>query len=207
MNQLSYTLVSDGSSDRLLRPILDWALRENSAASFEGHWADLRQHRDPPKELAARVTAALRLRPCNLLFIHRDSERVVREDRVLEIQEAVRLPPELPAVCVVPVRMTEAWLLLDESAVRIAAGNPAGKESLDMPSVESLERLADPKTTLYQLLRRASARKGRRLDSLRPQVRVHRLAELLKDFSPLRSLSAFRAFEADLREVLSAHGW
>jgi hypothetical protein len=36
---------------------------------------------------------------------------------------------------VVPVRMTEAWLLADEFAIRSAPGNPNGTQSLDLPDL------------------------------------------------------------------------
>ena len=36
---------------------------------------------------------------------------------------------------IVPVRMTEAWLLLDESAIRRVAGRPHGDEPLDPRSL------------------------------------------------------------------------
>ena len=48
-------------------------------------------------------------------------------------------------VCVVPVRMQEAWLLIDEAALRRAAGDPNGTQPLAMPDVQRLEELADPK--------------------------------------------------------------
>jgi predicted ATPase len=68
------------------------------------------------------------------LFVHRDAERELLEKRVAEIHSVVseaaqtKLVP--PVVCVIPVRMQEAWFLFDESALRRAAGNPNGKQPL-----------------------------------------------------------------------------
>ncbi|MEW6218800.1 MAG: hypothetical protein AB1634_04600 [Thermodesulfobacteriota bacterium] len=40
-----------------------------------------------------------------------------------------------------------------------------------------------------------------------PARRPDWLAELIKDYSALRQLPAFQAFETDLRQVLAANGW
>jgi hypothetical protein len=40
---------------------------------------------------------------------------------------------DMPVVCVVPVRMMEAWLLIDEMAIRRVAGNPNGRIPIELP--------------------------------------------------------------------------
>lgn len=112
-----------------------------------------------------------------------------------------------PAVCVVPVRMSEAWLLIDETALRHAAGNPNGKVSLDLPSLHRLEQLPDPKQLLHDLLRRASGLHGRRLTSFNRRLHGHRVADWISDFSPLYRLSAFDRLGENLKQVVEAHGW
>ncbi|HXE73026.1 MAG TPA: hypothetical protein VNO81_10230 [Candidatus Nitrosotenuis sp.] len=99
--------------------------------------------------------------------------------------------------------MTEAWLLINETALRNAAGNPRGRVSLNMPPLQRLEALADPKAVLHQLLRDASGASGRRLRRFKERDSVQRLGELIEDYTPLRSLPAFQAFESDLVQVLS----
>ena len=47
-------------------------------------------------------------------------------DRKAEVQAAIATLDK-PAICVIPVRMQEAWLLFDEIAIRHAAGNPHGR--------------------------------------------------------------------------------
>jgi hypothetical protein len=101
------TLLSDGSTDRTLHPILQWLLGQHSTKPFEQNWADLRRLRARPKRLAGRVAAALDLYPCDLLVVHRDAEREPAENRVREIREATRDHP-IHVVPTVPVRMTEA---------------------------------------------------------------------------------------------------
>lgn len=202
---LRYTLLSDGSSDRTLLPLLNWVLRENTATTFVGQWADFRRLLSPPSTLRTRVQRAIELYPCDLLFVHRDAENVTRTERVREIRAALGQNP--PAVCVVPVRMQEAWFLFDEIALRDAAGKPRGREVLSLPPLRRVESLPDPKQLLHHALIHASGLHGRRRRRFPVRQRVYRLAELISDFAPLRVLIAFRALEAELRGVLRGQGW
>ena len=141
---MRYTLVTDGPSDVVLKPVVDWALRRWSAADWSGAWADLRWLPRPPKGLGERVRVAVDLYPCAIVFVHRDAERVPLADRRGEIERALDGLDHPPHVCVVPVRMQEAWLLFDETALRLAAGRPSGRAPLDLPPPERVEQAADP---------------------------------------------------------------
>ncbi len=199
---LRYTLLSDGSSDAALLPILDWLLIENGVtAPIQRQWADLRPLRTPPKTLTDRIRLSLELFPGDLLFIHRDAENLPYLERANEIYEAlhqINHSPLPPYVLVIPVRMTEAWLLFDESAIRFAAGNRNGQNSLQLPDPRTVENLPDPKAELYRLIQEASDLHGRRLKQLNPRERVRHITAVVSDFSPLRSLAAFRILEADI---------
>ena len=212
MSELRYTLLSDGPSDRALLPLLSWLLRTHGVErALQADWADLRRLRNPPTRLADRISRALDLYPCGLLFVHRDAERASCADRVAEIHGALRhvagAQPVPPAVCVVPVRMQEAWLLFDEAALRTAAGNPLGRQPLALPRTADLEHLPDPKRILHDLIREASGLHGRRRKRVPVSFYAGRVAELIDDFAPLRALSAFQALEADIVEVVSREGW
>jgi hypothetical protein len=102
--------------------------------------------------------------------------------------------------------MTEAWLLLDVKAIRRAADNPNGTVPLQLPRMSDLEAETDPKNTLNQLLRAASEKRGRRLDQFNQQpqlaARRNRVATLIDDFSPLQTLTSFRAFRAETLRVV-----
>ncbi len=96
--------------------------------------------------------------------------------------------------------MTEAWLLLDEQAIRSAAGNPNGKIDLKIRRIHTLENLPDPKQVLFDALKLASGLSGRRLEKFRPDEHRHLVAERIDNFLPLRKLSAFQKFETALHE-------
>lgn len=74
---------------------------------------------------------------------------------------------------VVPVRMTEAWLLFDQLSIRAAAGNPRGVEELNLPKLDTIENIPDPKATLYKALTLASGLSTRRRSKFPAQERVH----------------------------------
>lgn len=211
MTSIRLTLLSDGPSDRALIPIITWALRALVVErAIESDWADLSRFGKPPKGLSERMRLCLEFFPCDLLCVHRDAEREPRETRVREIRAAwgglsdVARPP---ALCVVPIRMSEAWLLFDQAALRRAAGDPNGKQSLALPRPTDVEQLPDPKSHLRQVMREASGLPGRRRHSINLSEYGRRVAELTDDFSPLRSLSAFTALEEELRQIVKAHGW
>jgi hypothetical protein len=211
MNELRYTLLSDGSSDDALIPLLTWLLREHHVErAIQSTWADLWRLRKPPKILPDRIKYSLDLYPCDLLFVHRDAESYPRKARINEIRKAIaksQLTSVPPAICVVPVRMQEAWFLFDEIALRKAAGNPAGKQPLSLPPIAALEQIPDPKSKLYEILREASGLYGRRRKQLPVVTLTRRIAEFTDDFSLLRALPAFKALEADIEEVIKARSW
>jgi hypothetical protein len=213
MNTLRFTLVADGPADAVLLHPLRWLLIACGVRrAIEPAWADFRQLPTPPAKLDGRIEAALKLYPCELLFVHRDAERDPRVNRVDEIQGAVRrvsadLFASRPYVCVVPVRMTEAWFLFDEAAIRRAAGNPAGTVQLSLPPLIRIEELPDPKESLRELLRTATELPQRRLRKFDESRAFRRLAELIDDFGPVRNLPAFAALESEVQAVIRHAGW
>ncbi len=209
MTEFRYTLISDGSSDRTLNPILTWLLRENGMKQLiQPQWADLRQLSQPPKTLYDKIQMGLELYPCDLLFVHRDAENDLPESRKQEIADALSYITERPpAICIIPIRMMEAWLLFNEKAIRSAADNPNGQNKLELPPLKQTEFIHNPKAALHERLKLASGLKGRRLEKFRPHHRVHRVAELIDDFSPLRNLRAFQALEYDIRATIEEQDW
>lgn len=210
--ELRYTLLSDGSSDQALIPILNWLLQIYLAErAIQPQWADLRSlHRSLRDTFEKRIRLSIELYPCELLFIHRDAERDSHEMRIKEIQTAVNKVNHsisVPTVCVVPVRMTETWLLFDSGALRKAASNPNSRAPLQLPEIKRLEHESDPKNVLYELLRQASGLSPRRLRRFSASDYTHRVSELINDFSPLRILPAFMALESAVRDMVEKQGW
>ena len=210
MKVINYTLVSDGSSDKVLINIITWLFHNLSPTiPVNGEWADLRRLINPPKNLSDRVIRAIDYYPCDILFIHRDAENQSIEARHREIEQAIssisndiKVPPK---ILVVPVRMTEAWLIINEEAIRRASDNPNGTIELTVPKIDAIENISNPKGLLHQLLIDASEKHGRMLKQFKARVNkaVHRVADNINDFSVLRELSAFNRFEEDVKNLLN----
>ncbi len=200
-----FTLVADGTSDGFLLPIIQWTL-VCAGVHADAQFADPRRL---PKglTLAEKLAHAVDRFPCEVLFVHRDAETQPLEARLSEIRKAfieARCSGSLPAVALIPVRMSEAWLCLDESAIRKAAGNPAGTIHLSLPKPGNVESVPDPKAKLHEALRIASELNSRRRKTFSVHHAVHEVARNITDFSPLRVLPSFRAFEAAVRAAAAA---
>ena len=208
MERLTYTLLADGASDRSLIPILTWLLRRHCGPlAIQAEFADLRRLPNAPKKLPERIRWAVDLYPCDLLFVHRDAENASIERRLKEIADAVRASGiHAVSIAVVPVRMQETWLLVDEAALRRAAGNPNGDERLTLPSIRQLERIP-AKKRLHELLRQASGLHGRHLRRFNRTLHGRRVADYIDDFRPLCRLAAFRRLAAEVERVVTERGW
>jgi len=215
MADLRFTLIGEGPTDDALVPIIVWLLEHPSLAllpdaDVASHFIDREQFTDL-NDLGDVITATLYDFPSDLIFIHHDADSPTHVARSRDVRVAVSnaqqrtlgLPPMVP---VVPVRETEAWLLIDETAIRQAARNPRGRGSLGLPPVHEIESCRDPKATLRQALRLASGLSRRRWNSI-DGIRPRTVADLSGDFTPLRQLPAFQAFETDVRRVIAEQGW
>src|SRR4051794_31073631 len=183
MNELCVTLIGDGASDERLLPILVWLLRQHaSATAIQAAWADLSRLRRPPRGLSERIRGARDFYPCDILFVHRDAEGQPGHLRVQEVSAAAdSIDGVAPVIPVVPVRMTEAWLLINEQAIRLAAGNPHGSVQLDLPRCRDLEGVPDPKAVLNRLLIDASELTGRRRKKFDVRHAGRLVAEFIED--------------------------
>lgn len=195
-------LPGEGNSDRALLPLLLWVLREATPVDTSVEWVDT-SRLPPARSLADKVAQLRKVQPCELLFVHRDSDKQRPEWRYREVTEAAG---DQLHVAVVPVRTMEAWLLPHEAAIRAAAGRVSGKDALGLPNPARIEDIADPKRVLRDALVQAHGATGRRKDRFDPAAALYRLADLVEDWSVLRQLPAFRRLEADTRAALSILG-
>jgi hypothetical protein len=208
MRRITFTLLTDGSSDRCLLPHIQWAIEEalvGESYQLDTQWADLRGLPQSNNELATRIRLAIELYPCDLLLIHRDSENQPYSKRENEIEEALANLADLTlpvSVRIVPVRMQETWLLVDEHAIRVAAGNPKGRVQLNISRVGTLETLSNPKAILHAALRNASELSARRLHRFNPEARAFQVADSMTDFTSLKQLPSFQRFLVELQQAL-----
>jgi hypothetical protein len=160
--------------------------------------------------LEDKLRAARRFgRNYGILVVHRDSDNQGVDRRRAEIAAAAeRVFLGTPVVAVIPVRMTEAWLLLDECALRRVAGNPNGRKDLNLPKRHEVERIADPKERLREILVVAAECTGRRLDIFKRRFAEHRrlLLERLDPSGPVADLVAWRSVVAEVDRAVALLG-
>lgn len=193
--------LTDGSSDLPLGRHLETLCLDSGS---EVEVVDVPANRLPGvgRQVEERLRALLVEDPeFDIVFVHRDSEDRDPSPRYAEVRGAVSAVNFAgPAVAVVPVRMTEAWLLLDEAAIRLVAGSPSSIGTLGLPTVKEIERIADPKGVLKSALIDASGHQGRKLKIFKRQFPIHR-AQLLERLDPsgeIKMLSAWQRLADDV---------
>jgi hypothetical protein len=203
MKRVSATLVTDGSSDMLLAPLIELLFDAHTDLAYQVKCA---QGLPPVSSgLQARIDSALELFPCDFLFVHRDAEGIEATIRQQEIETNwLNSRKTAILICIVPVRMTEAWLIASEGPIRSAVGNPNGSAALGLPASKDIESLPDPKTVLFAALKAASGLSAMRKRRFRPQQFRHRVSELIDDLTPLRKLASFQHLETQVHLQLQS---
>ena len=207
--RVHFLFVGEGTSDEGLINHLELLCVEAGATEVTGVAPDF--DRLPAKvghTVEDKLRAGALLEPeANLLFVHRDADSRTAEHRYEEIEDAIKKSgTDAIVVALVPIQETEAWLLLDESAIRAVAGNPRGKRALGLPRPNAAERLANPKEHLMRALDRASDKSGQRLRKFRRDFALHRRALLaqLPIGGALVEVSAWVRLREDVTEAIIA---
>lgn len=154
------------------------------------------------------VSAAREARDAwSILFIHADAdsdqERAIQE-RVEPARALLQAEWGAHSVAVVPVRMTEAWVLADFQALKSAFGTTMSEHELGLVDVAAHgpDRLTDPKATLAAAFR---ASRGKR--RARSVATYFGLIGETASFDQLRRLAAYRRMEGELRLALQTLGF
>lgn len=201
-------LLADGPSDEpMSRHVARIARRHGFEVDVVA--PDLRRLDPPPgRAVAGRLSAVLAFdKDFDLVIVHRDAEGQDPEVRRDEVASGVAsVCEQMPTLAIVPIRMTEAWLLVDEGAIRRVAGRPNGTEALGLPSPGTVEQVPDPKKILHEALELASGATGRRLRRFRRDFGSHRrrLLEGLDHHGPVSKLTAWQQLEASVVVVMRA---
>ncbi|MDZ5446447.1 DUF4276 family protein [Micromonospora sp. 4G57] len=198
--------ISEGTSDEPLAERIEWLfLCQGVSVSLSR--PDFSRLPKVAKDVGSRVGAGLALAggPVDLIVVHRDADNAGRHARQQEIEAAVRSSGgTAELVPVIPVRMTEAWLLLDEAAIRQVAGNPRGRMGLGLPKPHEVESIANPKEVLRVCLLTAAEVTGRRREGVAKRFNQHRrqLLERLDPAGAVARLDSWRRLVADVDHVV-----
>lgn len=206
-----FLLLCEGSSDTALVPHLRRLLSHCGASEVVGTAIALVTVRGGPGRRGAALERKIRTvlsveTEFDLLFIHRDSDGAGYEQRLREILQAVRgAGVEVAEIPIIPIRATEAWILLNEEAIRRVAGNPRGRQPLNLPRPSRVEQLSEPKRLLEDALVAACGHQGLRLKKFRSKFGQHRriLLEQLPIGGALDEVPAWVRLKAAVLDVVS----
>lgn len=201
MRYVQFVYLREGSADEPLLAHLEALLVREGADEVLG---EVRPYRGSVSEKLAEFLAEEL--PVDLIFLHRDADRAGHVARESEVYEAAAsLPGCPPVVPVVPTTMTEAWLLVDETAIRAIAGNPKGSMDIGLPPLHGIEGVADAKARLKQCIGVASGATGAELARLNGQYSSNRAA-LLSRLNPdgrVRHLPSWVRLEEDVQSFIA----
>ena len=109
----------------------------------------------------------------------------------------------LPIVPLIPIQETEAWLLADRETLKKALKTKLNDQELDLHG--DVERYADPKAKLQDVVRRANEGRGTHM-----QIELSTLYDTLGEscrFEVLDRLASYQRFKASLQEGLQQIGY
>lgn len=210
MSGRSYSgiFIGEGSSDMPISDIVEGIFFDRGISvhlskpdfGLLGRWV--------AKDVRSRLEASESLTDgrIDIAVVHRDADNVGSAVRRAEISEAVdSLKYNALVVPVVPIRMTEAWLLLDEAAIRMVAGNPRGRTHLDLPKCHEVESHADPKKLLSECLLKAADVTGRRRERVAKRFSQNRrqLLERLDRHGAVTELESWKSLVSDIDDVVN----
>lgn len=205
--KINFVLIGEGTSDLRMLTHIENILIAEGFDEVSGK-ALLQEYGNPPigNTVSEKITAARRQFPnANLFIVHRDADGAGVAARRNEISKAfLDLEPDLSTdyVCMIPVRMLEAWLLACPRLINRVAGSKFEDSSIKcLPALKQLESKVAAKDLLLEALCEASGVQGGRLASFKKrffEMRA-RLTEDLEVDGPQNQLPSYAAFRDDLR--------
>lgn len=196
MKFVQFILLREGTSDDALLGHLEEMLLEAGVDEALGEIRPMQGSSEAKLEQIAATDSHV-----SLVFVHRDADGAGADARRAEIETAAAcLPTSVTCIPIVPVRMTEAWLLLDAGAIRRVAGNETGSMRLDTPSASTVEAIADAKGRLKSTLAAASGLTGKRLSDFQKRFPDHR-RQLLSGLDRSQDIRLVPSFESLVQDV------
>jgi hypothetical protein len=217
MNSLVLALYAEGRTDERFLPIVIQRTAEQILAQRGSQVVDVpaptvlegSMDRKPSRRAERILEAARCAHGYHALIVHADADHPTPE-RALE----ERIEPGLDlvrrsqkAVCeqvipIVPVQMTEAWMLVDSGALCEVIGTNVDAASLGLPQhARQVESDAAPKRTLNRAIQNALAGRPRRRRRLEVGTLYEPLARQIR-LARLSGIPSYARFAGDLTDLL-----
>ena len=220
--ELSLALYAEGPSDNCFLPLI---IERTTRNIIDQRWPRDQYERIAlsgvkiiPKQRGKRdvciLSAAREACKNNALNVHSDAD-----DKTTHRAQKERIQPgfdlvlkSTEKVCehlipLIPVQMTEAWMLADREALLYAIGVFGKPQGLRLPNASEVERDANPKHTLNEIVRQANLnRSSSKRSSYRRKIDISDRYEYLAgrvDLSKLALVPSYQTFRDDLIEVLT----
>lgn len=217
MTHLAMALFAEGSTDHQFIRIVaqrtaEHILNQNSPMVVDVLDPQIVE-RSPGKQAKRILDAAHSAYGFHLLLVHADADARTRDtawaDRIEPgLQRVLEASKDCNQVCdkpvpVIPVQMTEAWMLADPFAFAETMGYEIPPTELGLPRRPSqVENFADPKAKLKEAIRTAQSNRPRRR---RRDLKISDLYEPLAGtvrLDRLAGVPAFCQFQTDLTQAL-----
>ena len=217
MKQLAMALFAEGSADHQFIRIVAQRTAERILNQYSSMLVDVLDphivERSQGRQASKILDAAYASYGFHLLLVHADADARTRDaalaDRIEPGRQLVLLASkDGEKVCdsvvpVIPIQMTEAWMMADSDALIAVIGTQASQTDLELPSRPlQVESLADPKLKLRDVLGIAQSRRPRRR---RRELKISDLYEPLARMvrlDRLKLVPAYLRFHEDLTQAL-----
>ncbi len=219
MNTIIFALYAEGRTDERFLPLIiqrtaiDILIRQGKKIVYVADPVVLIPESPEPSSRAERILrAAQQASGYHALIVHADADHPAADQAMKErIQpgfERVLTERDKDKVCrhlvpIIPIRMTEAWMLADIEALQEVIGTDIDAEGLGISKKSrNIEADTDPKQTIKDAIRNAEALRSSR----RRRIKIGSLYEPLAGrirLERLQLLSAYRQFADDLAETLA----
>lgn len=210
MKNVAMALYAEGTTDLLFLPEVIRRTAQQNLNKSDQQYIDVKPvdlisfRKIGMKQDECILHAARRASNYNILIVHADADHRTA-DRALKERFypgylLVQQAEEDICRCVlpiVPIQMTEAWMLADPETLRATLGTSKSAQELGVPSKPKLvEADSDPKQTLKMIVSKVNTHRSRR-----QHLDVNTLYTLLGrkvDLSRLKDVPAYQRFVLDL---------
>lgn len=211
MSILSLAVFAEGRSDERFLPIIIQRTAEKIIAKRGHDTTDVLEPQVVPKPKDANgrdqciLAVARQTSGYHALIIHADADQRTAERALSErINPGVELARQAGinhhCIPLIPVRMTEAWLMADPEKLLETIGTNTTAAELNLPThPHEVETISNPKASLNDILRQAKTRRRK------AQVKIKDIYEPVArtmDLERLWSVPAYQQFVEDISQAL-----
>lgn len=214
MSILAIALYAEGNVDTLFLPPILQRTSEMIIAKYGRRMIDVSEPIIISKKRGSLEQAILQAsreaRGYDALIIHNDADnRTFEQARRERFEPGLALVRQAPEeeVCsnlvpVIPIRMTEAWMLVDFDAMCEVLGTSLSSAELGIPARAVLfEDITDPKSTLSEVIRNINATRSRHRQMINLSAKYELLARRI-DLQRMTYVPSYKKFVDELTEVL-----